>query len=269
MSSRLFSAIILAIKDDISTTPSVPRVPWKPWRAVFFVLIIYFAAQFLAGMLISAYPGLRGWSADRAMAWLNDSVGAQFVYVLLAEALTIGAVYWFLKRHKTGWAIIGLRRPRWNDVAYGLAAVIPYYLLYAATVGVISAVVPGLNVDQKQEIGFANVAGLLALSMTFISLVILPPLTEEIMVRGVLYSSLKKTLPAAWAVVVTSFIFAVAHLPMGGAAGPLYIAALDTFVLSLVLIYLREKTGGLWASITLHAIKNGVAFVALFILALR
>ena len=50
-------------------------------------------------------------------------------------------------------------------------------------------------------------------------------------------------------------LFAVAHLPEGGAAGPLYIAALDTFVLSLVLIYLREKTGSLWASITLHAVS--------------
>ena len=34
---------------------------------------------------------------------------------------------------------------------------------------------------------------------------------------------------------------------------------------NLVLIYLREKTGSLWASITLHACKNGVAFAALFV----
>ncbi len=107
------------------------------------------------------------------------------------------------------------------------------------------------------------------LILTFISLVILPPLAEEIMVRGFLYSSLKKAMPVAWAVIATSAIFAAAHLPEGGAAGPLYIAALDTFVLSLVLIYLREKTGSLWSSITLHMIKNGVAFVALFILHVR
>jgi membrane protease YdiL (CAAX protease family) len=106
----------------------------------------------------------------------------------------------------------------------------------------------------------------LALTLTFVSLVILPPITEEILVRGFLYSSLKKALPLIWAALLTSAMFAIAHLPEGGASGPLYIAALDTFVLSLVLIYLREKTGGLWASITLHAIKNGVAFAALFIL---
>jgi membrane protease YdiL (CAAX protease family) len=32
---------------------------------------------------------------------------------------------------------------------------------------------------------------------------------------------------------------------------------------------LREKTGGLWSSMTLHAIKNGIAFVALFVLHAR
>lgn len=85
------------------------------------------------------------------------------------------------------------------------------------------------------------------------------------MVRGFLYSSLKKAMRLIPAALLTSALFAAAHLPEGGAAGPLYVAALDTFVLSLILIYLREKTGSLWASITLHAFKNGVAFMALFV----
>lgn len=76
---------------------------------------------------------------------------------------------------------------------------------------------------------------------------------------------LKKALSLWPAVILTSLIFASAHLPEGGSAGPLYIAAIDTFVLSLVLIFLREKTGSLWAGITLHAAKNGIAFVYLFI----
>ncbi len=76
-------------------------------------------------------------------------------------------------------------------------------------------------------------------------------------------------MPIAGAVVGTCILFAIGHLPAGGDAGPLYIAAIDTFVLSLVLIYLREKTGGLWSSMLLHAIKNGVAFTALFVLHAR
>lgn len=234
-----------------------------------FTVAAYYGSQLAAGTIVAVYPGLKHWPASQAADWLNNSVGAQFAFILLAEAITVGAVYYFLKLYKLGLPAIGLKRPRWRDLGYGLAAVLPYYVLYLLTVGVVSHFVTGLNVNQQQQIGFTNVHGSTQLALTFISLVVLPPIAEEIMVRGFLYSSLKKALPAVWAVIGTSAIFAAAHLPEGGAAGPLYIAALDTFVLSLVLIYLREKTGSLWASITLHAIKNGVAFVALFAIHLK
>jgi membrane protease YdiL (CAAX protease family) len=241
-------------------------VPWNPWLAVLFAVILYYLAQLLGGILVSIYPLLQHWNNHQAITWLDNSVLAQFIYILLAESFTIGGLYLFLRHYKVGFGSIGLRRPKGSDISYGLLAVPVYYILYLLTVGIVSHYVHGLNVDQQQNIGFTQVHGPLQLSLTFISLVILPPIAEEIMVRGFLYSSLKKALPMIWAVLLTSAIFASAHLPEGGAAGPLYIAALDTFVLSLVLIYLREKTGGLWSSMLLHAVKNGVAFVALFIL---
>lgn len=247
---------------DKSATMSVN---WNPWLGVAFVVIVFYASQILAGLGISIYPVLHGWSSDRAAAWLTNSIAAQFIYIFLAEALAIGAVYKFLKVYKRSLQTIGLLRPRWRDLGFGLAAAPVYYLIYLITVGLVSHFVPGLDVKQSQEIGFDNVQGSLQLGLTFLSLVIIPPFAEEIMVRGFLYSSLKKATKLIPAALATSLIFAVAHLPEGGAAGPLYIAALDTFVLSLVLIYLREKTGSLWASITLHAFKNGVAFAALFI----
>jgi membrane protease YdiL (CAAX protease family) len=250
-------------------TANVPRVPWSVWLGLIFVVLVYLGSQFFGGLLVSVYPWLSHWSAPRTTDWLNNSVGAQFVFVLLAETFTVGAIYLFLKRHKLTLAVIGLKRPRWRDLGYGLAAVPVYYVLYLLTVGVASHLVPSLNVNQTQDIGFTNVHGMIKLTLTFISLVVLPPLAEEIMVRGFLYSTLKKAMPLASAVLLTSALFAAAHLPEGGAAGPLYIAALDTFVLSLVLIYLREKTGSLWGSITLHATKNGIAFVALFALHAR
>jgi membrane protease YdiL (CAAX protease family) len=252
-----------------SLSEPVKQRTWNPWLGVVFVIIVYYVSQILSGVVISVFPGLKHWSQSQTVDWLNNSVGAQFAYILIAEGLAIGAVYLFLKRRGLGLASIGLKRPRWGDLGYGVAAVPAYFLLYLLSIGVVSHFVKGLNVDQQQQIGFNNVHGTWPLVMTFISLVVLPPLAEEIMVRGLLYSSLKGVVKLLPAVILTSAIFAAAHLPEGGAVGPLYIAALDTFVLSLVLIYLREKTGSLWASITLHAIKNGIAFVALFIIHVR
>lgn len=257
----------VSTEHESSTQPKTrSAVPWNPWLGVFFVLAIFFGSQFLIGILISFYPLLNNWDQEQANAWLSDSVLAQFLFILAAQAVMVWALYWFLRHYKTPWSAIGLRRPKISDFFYGVAGFLPYFVFYLIAVSIISALVPGLDVDQEQQIGFNNVTGVLALSMTFISLVVLPPLVEELMVRGFLYSTFKKVFPVILAALATSLVFAAAHLPAGGAAGPLYIAAIDTFVLSLVLIFLREKTGGLWASITLHAIKNGIAFVSLFIL---
>ena len=257
------NAISEPVQSKQQTT--IPRVPWNPFVGVLFVVIVYFASQIIAGVLLTIYPFFRHWSHGRTLDWVNNSVGAQFAYILMAETLVVGAVYWFLRFYKQVFAIIGLRRLRWTDPLFGLALLPVYIILYLISVAVVSHFVPSLNVNQQQQLGFNNVSGSGALIMTFISLVVLPPLAEEIMIRGFLYSSLKKAMPTVWAVIATSAIFAAAHLPEGGAAGPLYIAAIDTFVLSLVLILLREITGSLWASITLHALKNGVAFVTLFV----
>jgi membrane protease YdiL (CAAX protease family) len=254
-----------------SSSPIEPRFTTisRLWAlaSLVIVLILFISSQIFAGSVVSLYGAAT--HHNNLQQWLANSIQAQFWYILLAETLTIAGVIGFSKLFFSGIAYIGLRRPRWSDLAYGLAAVLPYYLLYVLTVGVVSNFVKGLNVNQAQEIGFTNAHGILPLVLTFASLAILPPLAEEILVRGLLYTSLKKAMPLFWAVVVTSALFAAAHLSEGGAAGPLYIGALDTFVLSLVLIYLREKTGSLWSSITLHAVKNSVAFVALFVLHAR
>lgn len=251
---------------DKAETKQQTRVPWNPWLGVIFVVVVYYVAEILAGLVLAIYPGLRHWSHDRALSWLTNSTIAQFFYLLLASGAILASIHAFLKRYGCTFKTIGLRKPRWSDPLYALIVVPVYYLLYLIAVGLVTHFVPSFNADQQQQVGFNDVHGALPLILAFVSLVVLPPLTEEIMVRGFLYSSLKKGMKIVPAVILTSLIFASAHLPEGGAAGPLYIAALDTFILSLVLIYLREKTGGLWASITLHAIKNGIAFVALFVL---
>lgn len=250
-------------------TPKSAGIPWNPWLGIVFAVVVFYGAQLIAGILVAIYPGLKHWSQSQADDWLNNSVAAQFIYILLAEAGTVGAVYLFLKHYRLKLSAIGFKKPRWIDPVYALAAAPIYFGLYVVAVVVISHFVPSLNVNEQQQIGFNSVHGAAAMIMTFISLVVLPPLAEEIMVRGFIYSSLKKAMKIVPAAILTSLLFASAHLPEGGAAGPLYIAAIDTFVLSLVLIYLREKTGSLWASITLHALKNGVAFIALFVVHAR
>ncbi len=245
------------------TSTRAPGVKWNPWIGVLLVLVIYVFSQ-IVGLVVLIYPLLRHWSAAKSSSWLNNSTYAQFFYIIIVEAFTVLAVLQLLKWFKVDKKVIGLRRPRLKDPLYALLAIPVYYVVYIIAVGVLSTFIKGLNVSENQNVGFSSVHGAAQLIVTFISLVILPPIAEEILIRGFLYSSLKKGLPQITAAIVTSIIFASAHLPEG-AAGLLWIGFVDTFILSIILIYLREKTDGLWAGMTLHGIKNGIAYFVLYL----
>lgn len=245
------------------------KVPWSGWTAVVYAVVVYFAAQLAAGLIVVQYPRLKHWDTAAAQHWLTTSVPAQFWYVLLAEALTFGAIVWFVRKRRTGLRAIGWRWPIGKDAVYALIGFGIYFVANAVALSVASGLVPGLNLGQQQDTGFQSATGMFNLWLTFVSLVVLPPLVEETVFRGFVFSGLKNKLPVVWAAVITSVLFASAHLQFGSGQPLLWVAAIDTFVLSLVLCWLRQKTDGLWAGITVHALKNGLAFVSLFLLHVR
>jgi membrane protease YdiL (CAAX protease family) len=245
--------------------PQTSVVPWNGFFGAFYTIVLFFVSQYLIVVFFAQYVLSRHWTQQEAIAWLDSSVAAQFVFVFAIEAVALLGVILFLRGYKVSLRAIGLKRPRADDVLWAIGMVLPYLLASMAITAVAQNIFPSLNVNQNQEIGFKVVNGFMDHVMVFISLVVLPPIVEEIMARGLLFSSLRKFMPLAGATIITSALFAAAHLSGGGSGGPLWVGAIDTFTLSLFLIYLRVKTGSLWAGIGLHAIKNGIAFVYLFV----
>lgn len=246
------------MSDDSSSGHSLP---WHPVTGVALVLFLYFAAAIVGALLANAAASL--------LRLDIESTAAQFLYVLTVEVLTIGGLAFFLKRRGVSFARLGFVKPRLKHIGIGLAVYPLYFIAFAILAVLASVLFPEINLDQEQQLGFDNVQGVVALTLTFISLVILPPLVEELTVRGMLFTSLRSKLPFFVSALLTSILFALAHITQGGDQGLLYVAALDTFALSIVLCLLREKTGSLWPGITLHALKNSIAFVSLYIIVIR
>lgn len=261
------------MSDDSSNAAISAKKPAKSlqgWQfaviALFAVVLLYFAAQLFGAVLVGIFGSVNHWGLDQTNVWLENSVSAQFIFGVIVYGFLLVGIGVLLKLFRWKWATIGLTKPKIWHAGVGLLAAVPYYALYAVVLGIVSHFIPSLNIDQKQNIGFTSVHGLGQLALTFVSLVVIPPLVEEITMRGFLYTSLKRWLPIVPAALVVSVLFGAAHLPEGGSAGPLWIGAIDTFTLSLVLIYLRERTGSLWSGITLHAVKNGIAFTVLYLM---
>lgn len=83
--------------------------------------------------------------------------------------------------------------------------------------------------------------------------VILAPVVEELIFRGVIMSGFIRNYKAAYAIFFSALLFALFHL------NPWQFPA--TFLLGLVLGWLRIRTGSIVACITGHAIHNGLVFL--------
>ncbi len=236
--------------------PRYPAVAWGPVAGLAVSIVMFVGAQFVAGaILLLIYAG------PSREAWLASTAG-QFYFVVISDVLIFSGILGFLRTRRAGLKDIGLgRSPAWKDLGLALLGYLVYFGVFIVLSILASALTP-INLEQKQELGFDHIFNYGDRIMALLSLVILPPIVEETVFRGFLFTGLRKKLNFVWAALVTSVMFAGLHL-LGSSDGLLWIAALDTLVLSLVLCYLRERTGALWAPMALHGIKNAIAFTIL------
>jgi membrane protease YdiL (CAAX protease family) len=248
---------------------SIVTVPWNPWLGIFLVAMIFILTQVLGVFLVSTYPALKHWSISTSQDWLSNNIFAQFFTELLSGILTFLCLWGFVGYYKTTFRVVGLVKAKLEDIAYALVGLVIYFPSYVAIATLVSNLIPSLNVNQTQQIGFQNPTTGLELVVAFISLVILPPIIEETIFRGFVYTSLRKKIPLVAAALITSALFALPHLFEGGKSGLFWIGGLDTFILSMVLVWLRQKTDRLYAGMGLHALKNFIAFASLYLLHLH
>lgn len=246
-------------------TPDALPHPLIGFLVAAFTFII---GSILGGLLVELLLTITGSSkANPGPLFASDTV-LQFAYMFLAYASMLAIALGCIRWGSYSLRAFGLRRPQLKDAGLAVLAFVAYIAMYLVIAVVAERLVPSLDLDQKQDIGFDKLQGIVPLTAVFLMLVVVVPFVEEFLMRGVLFSSLRKKMPFVLSAVITSVLFAALHLGGGEAgAGPLWVAAIDTFVLSLVLCYLRERTGRLWAGVGLHAIKNSIAFAALFIFA--
>lgn len=88
-------------------------------------------------------------------------------------------------------------------------------------------------------------------------MVVIVPLYEELMFRGILWSALQEQLSGSrgvWlASIITSLLFAIIHMQYA-----IYEMSV-IFILALLLCYARAKSGSIGLPIIIHMINNGVA----------
>lgn len=241
------------------------KVNWSPLESVGVTIAVYVSAQVAVVAILMLGALATGNSPSDMLDRMQGESLLQFVFLLGIDAITVAMIVRFMRTRLTPLRAIGIVKPHWKDISYTSIGFVVYFVLYLGVAAIIQNWFPSVNLNQEQEIGFSRSTQGLELIPVFLSLVILPPIAEELLARGVLYSGLRTRMKMLSAGLVTSALFAVAHLPGGTDGALLWVGAIDTFILSMVLVYVREKRGSLWPPMFIHGLKNFLAFFLLFI----
>ncbi len=176
--------------------------------------------------------------------------------VVLAVPLLRGTVQGSLKKY------CGLERKLTLPMVSWAVSGWVLYIVVAALVMVLIAALPniGVDIDQPQHIGLGDLHTVGEYVAVFLALVVIAPVFEEIIFRGYLFGQLR-TRSGFWvSSLLVSLAFGVVHLQAN--------VAIDVFVLSMIMCFLREKFDSIWPTIIMHSLKNGLAYTFLFILPL-
>lgn len=225
------------------------------WRIVFCVFLLVLS-QLLASILVPFFvrPGLlgEGLSLEEIDAVLLELMYAnQTVILLVSYGIVLAAVWLLARKNKQPFLqFTGLSRPATPaEVLLGAAAGLSMAFWMIIAINLIPW-------PQALLESYAVESGALETArpaLDFAAVVLVGPLVEEILFRGVVYDALCMLLPAGFAVVMQGLLFGGVHNTM---IWMLY-AALSGCLIG----YVRKQTGSLRPCVAMHVAFNGASYL--------
>lgn len=238
---------ILATNDGITW-----KTPWD-WEIIWQVLIVGFL--FVSQVFIPLLFGLVGFNPT------DFSIRGKAVYVLITYLLMSSSgllvLYFsiksFLPLPENWFKFQGNKWFLWGLGGYLTA--IPLVFL----VSIINAQLwHGQGGSNPLLFLALKAQDQVALAIFFITASIAAPIFEEIMFRGFLLPSLTRYLPVWGAIIVSGFIFAIAHLSLA--------EVMPLATLGIILGFVYTKSRSLLSSILVHSLWNSGTLFSLFVL---
>ena len=214
-------------------------------------LLFFIMAQFLTGVVYTAAVAVRTVLAHREMDIAEAAqmaaerllAGAPAVALLANVFVVAVLLLWFRLRHKPLGEAAGLRRcSGWTAAFSAFAALGLFVAINLALALLPEAWLTAYNADMAPIAS----AGLL----TALSIVVMGPLAEELVFRGIIQTRLLRAMPVWAAVVLQAVLFGVTH------GTPVQMAY--AFLMGLVFGLLRSRTGSILPGFAAHAAFNAM-----------
>lgn len=215
-------------------------VPWG-WRDMGLI-----GAVAIIGQALLVPVGITGFTRP-ITGYVSDASLTFFTQVLLLYGLVFATIWAVgIRRHGADLSTLGFRPVDIRSLG--------------ALLGLVAAVVLGANIVVRAFVHLPRTQDLFVFGhnprqvLLIVALVLVAaPLSEEVLFRGFLLQGLARRWGFWPAAVVSSAVFALAHLwPY------LYV---PIFIMGLAFAWLFWRTGSLWASIAAHATMNATSLV--------
>lgn len=217
----------------------------------FLAIITFYAAQFIVGV-----PMLIILGSDTLKTPLVATIFSALVYslsfIFLLFALKhIKPLKDLVTRNELGFKDL----VTFSDIGLAIAGLFGY-LTFSAILTALFSVFPWFNLTENQPLLYSTLISPLNKVFAAIALVVVGPILEEVIYRGLIYGKLRKKHSLITSILIVSILFGFLHGQWN--------VGVDVFALSVVACLMRETTGTIYAGIILHILKNTIAFYFLF-----
>ena len=220
---------------------------------------MYTLMAFYAGLLLAAYA-----ESLAGTGYIGPAIGQMIIGMLSVQGAALVLAWAFLRQQAVTWSgAFGLENNWRKAVLMGLALAaifLPVGLLLQQASSIIMQHLPHLQMKPEEQLPVQTLR--LAASwqdriVLGVFTILLAPVAEELLFRGIMYPSIKQAGFPRVALWATSLCFAAIHKNL--------MVFVPLLLLALLLTYIYEKTDNLLAPITAHALFNAMNFVMLYI----
>lgn len=253
----VFLIVQLLLKKETSILATNSNLTWETpwnWEIIWQVLIVgfFFISQFVVPIILGlsglniANSSLRFKAVYVLVTYVLMALGGILVLYLSLKAFFPLPAGWFKLKFVSNWFIWGLG---------GYLIAIPSVLLVSL---INQQIWHGQGGSNPILFLALQAQDRVALAIFFITASIAAPIFEEIMFRGFLLPSLTRYMSVTTAIILSAFIFAIAHLSLSE------VLPLATLGIILGVIYTRSRN--LLAPMLLHSLWNSGTLISLFVL---
>jgi len=232
------------------------RVPWKSWEAMLVFVMSWIGIPLIILSLFKYAAPYDASVQNFVQGIHSNNITASFQLTVMDALAGIGLIWLFLRKYNVGWNMVGLRKFDLLKAALAVAGAFVGFIALAYVALVATKILfPGFDPNQAQVNEFTNAVTGNARIISFLALVVIPPIIEEIVFRGFMFPALSGRVGYLLGALFSSLLFGFAHLQAN--------VGVYTIVLGLLLCFMYKKTNSIIPGMALHMINNYVAFAAL------